>query len=1388
MMRRGRLRAPVTVLVTVCLGLLVAAQSPASAASAAPTRQTVTSQPAKASEPQAAVSASAATPAPQDSGYQPAGCYSATPKKGTASCFALVRTSDGRVRIDASGPPTTALTPADIQAAYHLPATGQGQTVAVVDAYGYSSAEADLAVFRQQYGLPACTTQNGCFRKVDQQGGTDYPADDAGWSTETALDLDAISSACPACHILLVEANTAAISDLGSAAETAVALGAKFVSNSYGASDAAVAGQVSDTYYNHPGVVITASTGDIGNEVEWPSSDPDVVAVGGTTLTAASGTSRGWTETAWSKGGSGCSSFEPQPVYQSDLPTDCANRATADISADADPDSGLAEYDTLNGGWEQVGGTSLASPLIASMYALAGTPAAGTYPATYPYIHAAGDLFDVTGGSNGTCGDVLCTAGAGWDGPTGLGTPNGVAALTLGPQGTVGGKITDTATGTPLAGASVVLTDSADQLTFRAVTDSGGGFQVSVSAGTYDVSASKFDYGTATISGVSVAAGGSATKDVALAKITEREVTGKVTDSGHGWSLYAQISIAGDPNGPVYTDPATGAYSVALPEQTDFTMQVVPQYPGYTTSDTTVAVGTSSLRHDVSVTPETAGCTAPGYAYPTQADFDGWTTAPEYGWTVTGTSATGTSTTGWQFDDPGAEANLTGGTGDFATADPQDNGGVAEDTDLTSPTFSLAGQRNADLQFSAAAVLATGSEADASFTDDGGKTWTPVYQATNGIDGAVDVPLTQALGHRDVQVRFHFSGQGQALFQLANVSVGQCQALGGGLIQGAVTDANTRQPLNGATITDTSAPVTDPFATAVSTTNADDANLPGGFYWLYSPTAGRNTLTTTMPRYTTAHATVTASDVVDTYDPVMAAGRLKVTPQTVSLKSALGSKASQDITLTNTGTAPLRVTLEAQNLSSSASTATAPTAGSWQSLPAYPEPVMDNVVASYEGDTYSVGGTENALSFLPPYDNLVKQNYVYTPGAASWSQIADLPQYRTAATGAFVDGTLYVVGGMDYPATGGGTTFESTTYAYHPSSNSWSQVADLPQALAFADAAVYNGELYVIGGRNAAGDSSADAYRYDPAGNTWTQVADYPTPTDSGGCGGVVGGIVCAGGSDTQNGDAALTSSTYLYHPASNTWTRGADMPYSDYLGSYSSANGELQVAGGVAIGPGGQSEGAVENALQYDPVADVWTNLPDVPVGVFAAGRGTGCGLTEVGGASAGVSGGSTGAETLPGFGQCGSDNVNWLSESETTVELAPGRSTRIQLDGDAGVLSAPGDYAAGLSLITDSPYLSQPVPVTLQATAPASWAQISGTVTDAATGDALPGATIVVSRAGRHPVTVTTDSLGRYDVWLGQAALTISVSHNGYSSISKEVTTLRGGDTQADFALSAS
>jgi subtilase family serine protease len=317
-------------------------------------------------------------------------------------------------------------TPCDLSSAYALTSLtgGSGQTVAIVDAYDDPHAEADLAVYRAAYGLPACTTANGCFRKVNQNGGTTYPPANIGWAEEISLDLDMVSAVCPNCHILLVEAKSNSLGNLLIAENQAAALGATAISNSWGASE--FSSETSyDGYFQH-GIPITASSGDAGYGVSWPASSPNVTAVGGTTLEPA-GNARGWSETVWSGAGSGCSLYEPKPPAQTD--SSCAHRTVADVSAVADPGSGVATYDTYGQpGWLVFGGTSVAAPIIASVYALAGNGATITTPA-YAYAHTSA-LFDVTSGSNGQCGNTyLCTAFAGYDGPTGLGTPNGTGGF-----------------------------------------------------------------------------------------------------------------------------------------------------------------------------------------------------------------------------------------------------------------------------------------------------------------------------------------------------------------------------------------------------------------------------------------------------------------------------------------------------------------------------------------------------------------------------------------------------------------------------------------------------------------------------------------------------------------------------------------------------------------------------------------------------------------------------------------------------------------------------------------------------------------------------------------------------------------------------------------------
>jgi subtilase family serine protease len=340
---------------------------------------------------------------------------------GYARCFALRVV--GNDQPFAVGAPS-GYGPADLQSAYKVPSStaGAGQTVAIVDAFDDPTAESDLAQYRSFYGLPPCTAASGCFRKVDETGGTLYPAPSPDWDLEISLDLDMVSAICPNCHILLVEATTNLDSDLYTAEDTAARLGANAISNSWGGGEYS-SQTVDDIHFNHPGVAITASSGDSGYGVSYPAASRFLTAVGGTSLTRASN-ARGWSETAWDGAGSGCSAYDAKPSWQTD--SGCSRRTVADVSAVADPNTGVAVL--LGGVWFEVGGTSASSPIIASVYALAGN-ASSVNAGSYPYSHQSG-LFDVTSGSNGKCSpSYLCTAQTGYDGPTGLGTPNGVSGF-----------------------------------------------------------------------------------------------------------------------------------------------------------------------------------------------------------------------------------------------------------------------------------------------------------------------------------------------------------------------------------------------------------------------------------------------------------------------------------------------------------------------------------------------------------------------------------------------------------------------------------------------------------------------------------------------------------------------------------------------------------------------------------------------------------------------------------------------------------------------------------------------------------------------------------------------------------------------------------------------
>jgi IPT/TIG domain len=362
----------------------------------------------------------------------------------------------GRPAVTNKSPEPGYLTPALLHAAYSLPnetSASALQTVAVVDAFDDPTAEADLDVYDKQFGLAPCTSANGCFHKVNESGNVGpLPHKQGEWAGEISIDVQMARAVCQSCKILLVEASSEEFADLGSAVNAAVKAGATEVSNSYGGAEEHDYTALATAYFDHPGIVLAASSGDCGyfnkacpgeaTGANFPADSPDVLAVGGTSLQESNGS---WSSTVWNEGGSGCSKVFGAAPWQSAVAnfsaTGCGNgRSVADVAAIGDPETGVDVYDSTpegNGnptGWGVWGGTSVASPIVAAEFGLAGGAHDVEYPAAtlYPYLGDGAALYDIVSGGNGTCsGASACKATVGFDGPTGVGSPLGLEALSL---------------------------------------------------------------------------------------------------------------------------------------------------------------------------------------------------------------------------------------------------------------------------------------------------------------------------------------------------------------------------------------------------------------------------------------------------------------------------------------------------------------------------------------------------------------------------------------------------------------------------------------------------------------------------------------------------------------------------------------------------------------------------------------------------------------------------------------------------------------------------------------------------------------------------------------------------------------------------------------------
>ncbi|WP_367320908.1 putative Ig domain-containing protein [Streptomyces sp. HUAS ZL42] len=586
--RRSLRRLLTTAIPVLALGLAGLVAAPTAQAQTTPSRVTQNAKALTAPERQAVHAAGTAGQQVPTEHL----CGEATP--GHAACFAQRRTDiKQRLASATAAAAPSGLSPANLHSVYNLPSTGgSGLTVAVVDAYNDPNAESDLATYRSTYGLSACTKANGCFKQVSQTGSTtSLPTNDTGWAGEEALDIDMVSAVCPNCNIILVEADSANDTDLGIAENEAVSLGAKFVSNSWGGDESSSQTSEDTSYFRHPGVAITVSAGDSGYGAEYPATSQYVTAVGGTALSTSSN-SRGWTESVWKTSstegtGSGCSAYDPRPSWQTD--TGCGKRMEADVSAVADPATGVAVYDTYGGsGWAVYGGTSASAPIIAGVYALAGTPGSSDYPAKYPYSHT-GNLYDVTSGSNGSCTtSYFCTATTGYDGPTGWGTPNGTTAFASGSSSgntvtvtnpgnrstTTGGSVSLQIKATDSAGATLTYTASGLPTGLSISSSSGLISGTASTAGTYQVTVTAKDStgasGSASFTWTVGSSSGTCTSSQLLGNpgfesgnatwsASSGVITNSSGESAHGGSYYAWL----DGYGSSHTDALS--QSVTIP-------------------------------------------------------------------------------------------------------------------------------------------------------------------------------------------------------------------------------------------------------------------------------------------------------------------------------------------------------------------------------------------------------------------------------------------------------------------------------------------------------------------------------------------------------------------------------------------------------------------------------------------------------------------------------------------------------------------------------------------------------------------------------------------------------------------------------------------------------
>ncbi|MFK3979507.1 S8 family serine peptidase [Micromonospora sp. NPDC050397] len=1041
-------------------------------------------------------------------------------------------------------------------------------------------------------------------------------------------------------------------------------------------------------------------------------------------------------------------------------------RTKPDIAA-----PGVAIRSSIPGnGYDSWDGTSMATPHLAGAVALIWSAAAslrGDVTATEALL-----------GQTATDTEALdCGGTAANNNIFGEGRLNAYQAVTAAPRGPVGqatGTVTNSATGAALAGATISAGPR------RVTTGTDGTYSLTLSAGEQTVTASAYGYADRTVT-VTVPEGGAVTTNFALVETPPVTVTGTVTDgSGHGWPLYASIEIPGRPGGPVFTDPSTGAYSFTVPGNTTYKATTTARYPGYQQVSTTLALGTGTTTANIAV-PVDPGCNVAGYSVSVgdpllSQTFDG-DSAPA-GWSVVNRTDGG----GWTFVDEGGRGNQTGGTGGFAIVDSDRFGnGQTQDTDLRSPVLDLTGVTAPYLRFNSDLWAVGGDNAaDVDVSTDGGESWANVWHQNTSRRGPLveEVPLTPAAGRANVKIRFRYAGSFAWWWQLDNLQLVNrvCTPVPGGLVTGFTTDANTGAALNGVTVTS----VDQPRDKGVSAATPDDPAIGDGFYWFFSSLTGAHLLDAGKAPYQSLGRTVTvAANGTRKADFALKAGRLTIGPGTVESHQPYGSTRTTTVTVKNTGSAPANV--EVLERSGKFELLSKPGAALTERqmkglTPAQTSTRYPGVTGGPASAGPTAEGAWSRIADLPSavFDNATatvagkvysfggatgtgteEKGWVYDPETNAWGNLPDMPTGRGKASAVAVDDKIYLLGGWS----GSGAPVD-TVDVFDPATGAWATLGTTnPAARAAAGTAVVDGKVYLVGGCADGGCAPTDSVVvFDPASASFTTGAKYPHTVAWMSCGGIGEHAYCAGGvaGGTSYQDA------YSYDPAADSWAPLPELPIDLWGSQYATAGGLLVIAGGVT----GNSSGLTNRTLAYDPAGNAWQSLPNVGFPVYRGGLA--CGAYKVGGAPApGIPGKES--ERLGDLGDCdGAGDAPWLATAPATFTLAPGASQKITLTLTATAakgIDQPGTYHSDLALRSNTPYPVPAVGVELNVSAPNSWGKIQGTVVgQSCDGERVPVKATVRLNLADGGYTLTADAQGHYAYWLPRGKYQVIVAKDGW------------------------